>query len=389
MKNFMMEKQNMNVETSPEFNFSEALDDAMLEIPEPGEVTRAEVLDVRDEAIYVDIGTKIDAIILNKDFETLNSYEKENIKVGDTIDVWISHKRTDDGHLLVSIARAAEQEVWDRAEEQMDNGAIIETEVSGYNKGGIIVSYDSIDGFVPNSHIPSLQGVTYYDQRMEHKSDLVGSTLASKVIEVDRKNRRLILSAKDAQDEVRSERFDELNEGDIVQGRVINIVDYGAFIDVDGIVGLLHISEMEWYRVNDPNQILSPGDEILVMVIDLDKEKEHVSLSLKNLIPNPWQEISERYIVGDLVEGEITQVRDFGTFVRLPEGIDGLIHSSEIDDGESTTYRPGDRILVRIIQIDPDRERIGLSSRRVSEDERIFWSDQHQPALDTSIDASL
>lgn len=385
----MMEKQNMNVETSPEFNFSEALDDAMLEIPEPGEVTRAEVLDVRDEAIYVDIGTKIDAIILNKDFETLNSYEKENIKVGDTIDVWISHKRTDDGHLLVSIARAAEQEVWDRAEEQMDNGAIIETEVSGYNKGGIIVSYDSIDGFVPNSHIPSLQGLTYYDQRMEHKSDLVGSTLASKVIEVDRKNRRLILSAKDAQDEVRSERFDELNEGDIVQGRVINIVDYGAFIDVDGIVGLLHISEMEWYRVNDPNQILSPGDEILVMVIDLDKEKEHVSLSLKNLIPNPWQEISERYIVGDLVEGEITQVRDFGTFVRLPEGIDGLIHSSEIDDGESTTYRPGDRILVRIIQIDPDRERIGLSSRRVSEDERIFWSDQHQPALDTSIDSSL
>lgn len=384
----MKEKENINLETSTEFDFREALEEAMLEIPEPGEVTKAEVLDVRDEAIYVDIGTKIDAIILSKDFETLENDGFENIRVGDTIEVWVSHKRTDDGHLLVSIARAVEQEVWDRAEEQMDNSEIIETKVSGYNRGGVIVSYDSIDGFIPNSHIPSLQGLAYFDQRMDHKSDMVGATLASKVIEVDRKNRRLILSAKDAQEEVRSERLEELKVGDIVQGRVINLVDYGAFIDIDGIVGLLHISEMEWYRVSDPTQILSPGEEILVMIIDLDKEKEHVSLSLKKLIPNPWQEISERYIVGDLVEGEVTQVRKFGTFVRLPEGVDGLIHSSEIDEGDEGQYLPGDRILVRIIQIDPKRERIGLSTLRVSEDERIFWNDQHQPALNDPLDTN-
>jgi small subunit ribosomal protein S1 len=245
------------------------------------------------------------------------------------------------------------------------------------NKGGLLVEFENLRGFVPNSHIPTLRRGTSHEKANEAKAKMIGDTIPLKVIEVNRKQRRLVFSARVAQKEQREKRLKELEVGDVITSRVVNVVDFGVFVDLDGVDGLVHKSEIAWDRVYDPSKHFKVGDQIEVKVVDVDVERERVSLSRKALLPNPWEELEEKYDVGDLVEGKVVSVLDFGAFVELPEGLQGLVHVSEIGyanmgDPESVVQE-GDNVLVRILSVEPERERVSLSMRRVPVDDQLAW----------------
>jgi ribosomal protein S1 len=219
---------------------------------------------------------------------------------------------------------------------------------------------------------------------VSQKAKLLGEELLLKVIEVDSKRRRLVLSAKKARKELRQQRLLELKlkEGDTVTGRITNLVNFGAFVDLDGVEGLIHISEIAWQRVEKPSEFLTPGEEIEVLIQSVDVEQERVSLSRKALLPSPWESFAQSHNVGDLIEGVVTNVVDFGAFALVAEGIEGLIHANEMhgtqDFAPQDVLLPGDTVLVRILNIQPERQRLGLSQRRVSQNEEMEWIWQRQ-----------
>jgi small subunit ribosomal protein S1 len=234
--------------------------------------------------------------------------------------------------------------------------------------------------------VPQLQHVHDQRQLASQKAKLVGEELPLKVIEVDRRRQRLVLSAKKAQKEHRQERLLVLKEqeGETITGRITNLVKFGAFVDLGGIEGLIHISEIAWQKVDDPAEFLTPGEEIDVLIRTVDIERERVSLSRKALLPGPWELFTQNYAVGALVEGVVTNVADFGAFVLVAEGIEGLVHISEMrgtqDFAPQDVLFPGDTVLGRILKIQPERQRLALSQRRVSQTEEMEWVWERQQA---------
>ena len=263
-----------------------------------------------------------------------------------------------------------------------------------YNKGGLVVEFGRIQGFVPNSHIPAIQNVYNHDKRTSYKSKQVGNTIKLKIIELDPGRERFVLSAKAAQKEQRKERLNTLTVGEKLTGTVVNMKHYGAFVDIgEGVVGLLHISRMAWEHVEHPKDLFKVGDEVEVLIDRIDVEKEKISLNRKALQPSPWETFAEQWTAGDLLEGEVTAVVDFGAFVRLAEGIEGLLHRNEMnlpsDAAPSEVLEEGDVILVRIVQIDVEQERLSLSTRRVTAFEEIDWMRARREAeIDEEIEAS-
>jgi 4-hydroxy-3-methylbut-2-enyl diphosphate reductase len=222
----------------------------------------------------------------------------------------------------------------------------------------------------------------------QDKAKMVGDKLAVKIIEVDLKRKRLVMSGKAAEKEARLEQLNALEEGQIISGRVDNIVNYGAFIDLGQITGLLHISEIAWQQIDNPANVLDVGEEIDVRIEQIDYERERIGLSRKVLLPSPWEDFADNHKVGDLIEGQITGLVDFGAFVTLPSNIEGLVHVSEInlpvDASPAEVLQIGERVLVRIINIEPEDERIGLSLRRVSAAEEIEWLSEKREVEDLS-----
>ena len=272
------------------------------------------------------------------------------------------------------MAQARIGQDWDEAEEIFEAGTLFDTEVSGHNRGGLIVYMGGVRGFVPASQI---------DRRRAFKREeidgsptsplatLVGQELTFKIIELDRRGNRLILSELAAMRERRkvskAQLLDELQEGQIKEGIVTSLADFGAFVDIGGADGLVHLSELTWGRVSHPKEILELGEKVKVKVISVDRERKRIGLSLKALAPEPWSTVEERYVVGEVVEAEITRLADFGAFARLDEEIEGLIHVTELSDLSQTPEEivsPGEKVAVRIIRIDPERKRIGLSLKR-------------------------
>lgn len=353
--------------------FEHMLSDYEYERPSKGQFLEGEVVRIEDEAIFIDVGTKRDALVSRKDINNLDGELLAELKRGDQLPVYVIQAPGGEDELLVSISKGLEQEDWDRAENYLTTGETLVLEAVGVNRGGLIVDFGRITGFVPNSHIPEIKNIKSREQVGVRKMDKIGTRLPLNVIEVDRERNRLILSGKVAQREVRFHRLQELKRGDIVKGRVVNIVNFGAFIDLHGITGLAHISELSWHRLGHPSEIISIGDEIEVLIKEVDHDKERVSLSRKALMPNPWDSIMESHNEGDLVEGSVTSIQDYGVFLKLAEGVDGLIHVSEIDGNPEEKLTIGQRVLVRIIEIDPRRERISLSHTRVTEEERLSW----------------
>jgi small subunit ribosomal protein S1 len=372
--------------------FEQAIDDYDYERPRRGQFLEGNILRIDDDAILVDIGLKRDAIVPIWDLNLLPKDFLASLSPGNEVLVCIMRPPEGDQDLLVSLNKGLEYKSWQQAETYLENGLTFEVEVIGENRGGLLANFDGLRAFIPNSQVAELRRRDSQSAR-QLKNEMMGQKLLVKVIEVDRDRQRLILSALAAEDEKRKMRLEELEERQIILGKVSSTVKFGVFVDLGGIDGLVHISELDWQRVERPSDMFKVGDEIQVQVIGIDVERERVSLSRKALLPSPWQQLEQKFKPGDVIEGEVKNVLDFGAFVEISEGIEGLVHVSEI--GYSATGVPqelvkaGERILVRILDIDPERERISLSMRRVPIEEQIAWMTENEiqvkePQADTS-----
>lgn len=270
------------------------------------------------------------------------------------------------------------EDPWDEARTVMAEGEVLELPVVGANRGGLLVSWQGLRGFVPASHLLELDPSAGEEERREELRRLIGTRLRLKIIELDEGNDRFVLSERATQvdDRPREEVLGSLEPGEVCQGRVTNLCSFGAFVDLGGFEGLVHISELSWGRVGRPSDVLELGQAVQVYVLNVEPERERVGLSLKRLQPNPWESVEERYSVGQIVKGTVTHVVDFGAFVQVEEGLEGLIHVSELGSmgprQAQDVLREGDRVSVIVLDIDRARRRMGLRLERV-------WGDEPAP----------
>jgi small subunit ribosomal protein S1 len=369
-----------------DFDFATLLEESFAqEQPERGDIVTGIVLAVDGQGLIVGIdGLKRDGVVQRRDLERMG-VEKEHFHVGDEIDVMIVRMEDEDGNLVLSVSQAQQTEDWKKAEELLENEGVWEGIVTDANKGGLIVPFGNLRGFVPASHVLDLPRGLNEEDRKLRMVRLVGQKVNLKVIEVNRKRRRLVFSQRDAQRGNREARkevlLDQLHEGEIRKGVVSGLRDFGAFVDLGGADGLIHISELAWHRVNHPREVLKVGDEVEVYILRLDAEGKRIGLSLKRLQENPWAQVETLYHVGQLVEGTVSRVAQFGAFVSLDPGIEALLHTSQMAEpppaDPSLVVHEGQRLLMRCISIEADKQRLGLSLKDVTEDEKTRYRIDH------------
>lgn len=334
---------------------------------EPGKIIRGRVVQISNDEVMVDVGYKSEGRIPLHELGLRPGETPESVlSVGDEIDVFIVKVEDAEGNVLLSKKRADARLIWEKLTALKESGEVIEARVTERVKGGLLVDV-GIRGFVPASHVDR--------NYVENLESYVGQTLRLKVIELDRQRNNVVLSRKQVLEEeyqkAKEKAFSTLREGDVVKGIVRRITDFGAFVDIGGgVEGLLHVSEMGWSRVNHPRDVLSEGDAIDVMVLAVDKDKERISLSLKEVLPDPWETIDERLSVGDIIEAEVTRVVDFGAFMKIEDGVEGLVHISQMADRHVATpaevVKPGDVVKVKVVSLDKAARRIGLSIREAT-----------------------
>lgn len=355
-------------------SFAEMLELYQYPDPQPGTIVQGELLRVNENTLFVDIGAKRDAIVPVDEVSQLPSNLLNSLTPGDLVPVLVMNAPDGDEPLIVSLEKGLAQKDWIEVRELMDLDETVNLEVIGYNKGGLLVQFKHIQGFVPNSHESRLRRLNDEREETSYKARLVGERLPLKIIEIDESRERLVLSATAARRELRDEQLEDLEEGNVVTGRVINIVDYGVFLDLGFVTGLLHISKIAWDKVEHPTDVFQLGDEVEVMIEKIDPQRERVSLTRRELLPNPWQKFAESHEEGTLIIGTVTALVDFGAFVQIEPGIEGLIHISELEgDQPDAVLREGDEVLMRIISIDTERERLGLSMTQVTHEEQETW----------------
>ena len=350
-------------------------EDEDLNIPERGDLREGMIVEVRSSEILVNIGAKRDGVVPQADIARLDKEYAATLKMGEMVPVVVSKLTTDEGMLILSIADALQKRDWLTAEKMLESHEITVRPVVGYNKGGLLVEFGHLRGFIPASHIVGLPRNLSEEDRNRRFDEMIGGELPVQVIEVERRRRRLVLSHRLAERKYREERklllFEEMNVGDVVEGEVRSLRPFGAFVDIGGADGLLHVSEIGWTPVSHPRDVLQVGDVIKVEVLRLDAERSRIALSRKKLLPNPWESIEERYRQGDTVLVTITRVVDFGAFAQLEPGVEGLIHVSELAEIEVAeplkSVATGDRVAVKILRVDPERQRIGLSRRQAND----------------------
>ena len=336
--------------------------------PRRGEIREATILQIDEREIIVDLGAKQDGIVPSQDLERMDDEFRASLEAGANVPVYIVNPRDQNDNLVVSINMGLQRYDWEKARELLKSQDAVDVRVSGYNKGGALVRWNRLEGFIPSSHLVS---VRLSADRREAMSELIGNTLGVKIIEVDQDRRRLIFSEREAQREWRARRkaqlLAELNVGDVVKGVVTGIRDFGAFVNIGGADGLIHVSELAWHRVDHPRDILQIGQEIEVFVLNLDRQTNRIALSRKRLLSDPWDDAQLRYHEGQLVSGYVTNVVDFGAFVALDDGLEGLLHLSEMGDGalkEPYSYvQKGDHLSLRISHLEPEKRRVGFTQR--------------------------
>jgi len=339
-----------------------------------GDVMDGIIMHVDRDELLVDIGSKSEGIIPAREYSSLSQEEKSALTIGDRVLVFVVQPENQEGHAVVSIDRARQEKSWRRLQEIFEANEVIEAEVTNYNKGGLLVNLDGVRGFVPASQVTEIRGGDEASKQAD-MARLIGTTLPLKVIEINRHRNRLILSERQAvqerRDVMKERLIEELREGEVRRGRVSSICDFGAFVDIGGADGLVHLSELSWSRVRHPSEVLKVGQPVRVYVMSVDERDRKIALSLKRTQPEPWSQVMEHYQLGQLVRGTITQLTDFGAFARLEDGIEGLIHVSELAEGRVTHPRnvvqEGWELTLRVIRIDPQRRRMGLSLKRAME----------------------
>ena len=349
--------------------------DYVLDPPKKNEIRQGVIASVTGNEVLVSIGAKSEGVISARELENLSEEERANIQVGETISVFILNPESPQGGVLLSLERALEEDDWTRAEELMRTKDPYEGQVSGFNKGGLIVNLGRLRAFVPASQVSMSRRMSYQGDTPEQKwGEMNGELIVTRVIEVDRQRRRLILSEKAASQESRESLKDrlleELEEGEIRKGRVTSLADFGAFVNINGADGLVHLSEISWDRINNPKEVLEVGQEVEVIVISIDKERKRIGLSLRQLQDDPWLDRIANFQVGRLVEGTVTRLTKFGAFARIDDDLEGLIHVSELSEKRvehpKEVVTEEEQLTLRIIKIDEKRRRIGLSLRKVT-----------------------
>jgi 4-hydroxy-3-methylbut-2-enyl diphosphate reductase len=342
------------------------MEDFEVKLPTQGDVIKGRVVRVSPDEVLVDIDYKSEGRIPLNELSFLpNVQPADVVSEGDEISVKVLKVEDSEGTVLLSKKRADADQSWQKLQELQESGGTLKAKVMQTVKGGLLVDV-GVRGFIPASHVSR----TFEDNLDKY----VGQVLELKIIELDRSKNNVVFSHKEVLEEkfqrAKEEAFNNLKEGAIVDGVVRRITDFGAFVDIgSGVEGLLHVSEMAYSRVSHPSDVLSEGDEIRVMVLGIDKESERISLGLKQTLPDPWDSITEKYAVGDVVTGTVTRVVDFGAFVKLEDGVEGLVHISQLSHKHvaktEDVVNPGDSVQVKVISVDPDARRIGLSIKEL------------------------
>ncbi|MDE3088224.1 MAG: 30S ribosomal protein S1 [Chloroflexota bacterium] len=344
-----------------------------------GDIVAGTVIRVDPREILVDIGAKSEGIVDQREMEGMSADAVKKIQVGERVLAFVLRTEDREGNVVLSLSRAQMERDWREAEELLKSEQVFEAQVAGFNKGGLIVRVGKVRGFVPATQLESTSRKRIEPSAEGSDSDLaalVGKKLQLKVIELDRERNRLILSERAALRELRKGQKDrlltELKEGEIRTGTVTSVADFGVFVALGGVDGMIHLSELSWTKINHPSDLVKVGDQVQVQVLSVDRERERIALSLKRLQPEPWTTVEERYKVGQLVSGTITKLASFGAFARLDDNIEGLIHISELADRRiqhpKEVVKEGDVVTLRVIRIDGARRRLGLSLKRATEE---------------------
>jgi small subunit ribosomal protein S1 len=360
--------------------------DATMQPFEEGEVVTGRVVRIDKDEVLVDIGYKSEGVIPSGELSIRKSVDpREEVELGEEVDAIVMTKEDQDGRLIMSKKRARFEKAWRRIEAAAESGQPVEGNVIEVVKGGLIIDL-GVRGFLPASLVDI--------RRVPNLDEYMGTKIETKVIELNRSRNNVVLSRRavleEERKEVRQQILDRLQPGLVVEGQISNIVDFGAFVDLDGIDGLIHISELSWSHVNHPSELLNIGDTVQVKVLDIDRDRQRISLGLKQTQEDPWQRIIDTYNIGDELEGTVTKVVTFGAFVEILDGVEGLVHISELAahhvESPREIVHPGDEIRVKILEIDSERRRLSLSAKRV-EDQILPLPRKEQPVGEPTSEA--
>ena len=348
-----------------------------LSMPTRGEIREGVVARITPSEILVDVGAKSEGVITGRELDSLDETTRKALATGQKILVYVMDPEDRNGNIVLSLTRAREEQDWRDAETLLASQDVYSGSVAGFNKGGLIVKLGNVRGFVPASQLgPSRRRRSEGDTPEQKWARMVGEPMQVKVIEVDRGRNRLILSERAAAKESREAQKDrlltEIKPGEVRKGHVISLAEFGAFVDIGGADGLVHLSELSWKHITHPNEVLHVGQEVEVVVLNVDHERKRIGLSLKRREDDPWTLIQKKYQIGQLITGTITKLAKFGAFARVEgeDEIEGLIHVSELSDGHIDHPREvvseGQTLTLRVIKIEPDKRRMGLSLKRVA-----------------------
>src|SRR4051794_31039423 len=359
--------------------------DATMVLFEEGDVVTGAVVRIDKDEVLVDIGYKSEGVIPSNELSIRKSVDpSEEVELGEEVDALVLTKEDQEGRLILSKKRARFEKAWRRIEGAAESGEPVEGTVIEVVKGGLILDL-GVRGFLPASLVDI--------RRVHNLDEFMGQPLECKVIELNRSRNNVVLSRRavleEERKEVREQILGRLEPGQVVEGKISNIVDFGAFVDLDGIDGLIHISELSWSHVNHPSEVVSIGDTVQVKVLDIDRDRQRISLGLKQTQEDPWQRVVDTYNVGDELEGAVTKVVAFGAFVEILQGVEGLVHISELAqqhvENPREIVQPGDDVRVKILEIDSERRRLSLSIKRV-EDQILPRRDRQEAEVSSAGD---
>src|SRR6185436_15423631 len=348
-----------------------------LTMPLRGEIREGVIARITPSEILVDVGAKSEGVINGRELDSLDDATRKALAVGQTVLIYVIDPEDQNGNILLSLTRAREEKDWREAEALLDSQEVYTGMVAGFNKGGLIVKVGNVRGFIPASQLGPARRRRSEGETPEQKwGRMIGEQAQVKVIEVDRSRNRLILSeraaTKDSREAQKDRLLNEIKVGDVRKGHVISLAEFGAFVDIGGADGLVHLSELSWKHVTHPNEVLKVGQEVEVVVLNVDHDRKRIGLSLKRREDDPWTLIQKKYQIGQLISGTITKLAKFGAFARVEgeDEIEGLIHVSELAEGHIEHPREvvneGQTITLRVIKVEPDKRRMGLSLKRVS-----------------------
>lgn len=327
-----------------------------------GDTVKGKVLSVKKHEILIDLGPQGVGLVPRREASFVR-----NLNVGDEVTASVIEAEMQDGYVLLSLRKAVKDKGWDEIQAKLDEGAIVEVAPFDANRGGLLVEYEGIRGFLPVSqlsaeHYPRV-GSSDKDEILQRLNSLVGKTIRARILDANKKENKLIFSEKEAVRDDLAARFAELKVGDVIKGIVTGVVDFGVFVNIEGIEGLVHISEISWERVSTPSEHVKVGDEIEAKIIAIDKER--LSLSMKQLTEDPWLSEVAKLKKGSKVEGTITRITPFGAFVQISPAVEALVHVSELGEGSDVdpekVFTLNERKSFKVLDVDKENRKISLS----------------------------